>query len=87
MNFINYPVSTYFFNSQQDTGSFNLLKLQVDVQQCDLRIESWGTTADKMQIQWDKRVCWVNPKLNNTLNKHTVNARFFENKAKLSGDG
>ena len=32
-------------------------------------------------------MCWINPKLNSTLNKHTLHATFLENEPNVYGAG
>lgn len=61
--------------------------MQVDVQHCDITFESWGSPVDELKLNWNKTLNWVNPHLNSTLNKHTVNFNFLNNKPRLYGDG
>ena len=52
-----------------------------------MEFESWGTTFNKMDLHWNRDICWINPKLNTTMNKHTVNALFVENEPNVYGKG
>ena len=61
--------------------------LKVDVQHCNLAFESWSTPLGKMKLHWNKTLNWINPKIDTTLNKHTVNFEFLENEPTLYGDG
>ena len=58
--------------------SDEILKSQVDVQECVLGFESWGFPSTEMVLQWDDSLNYLTPDINKTLNQHTMTYKFAE---------
>ena len=60
---------------------------QADIQRCDLEFEPWASPVEKLTLHWDGNNNWINPKLNSTLNMHTLHAIFEENEPNIYSNG
>ena len=48
------------------------MNYKVDVQHCTVGFESWSYRSTHMALKWNKKRIWINPKINHTLNGHTM---------------
>ena len=53
--------------------------IQVDVQICDIKLESWGYLESKLKFQWHRDGNDIAKGLNDTLNQHYFDVEYVEN--------
>ena len=56
-----------------------ILNLKVDVQTCDIKLESWGYSDEKLVFQWADTGNEVAGGLNKTLSQHYYTVQYLSN--------